>query len=116
MAVFSKTLESIVCGLRRIIVNKKYSIMSVNLKGSAADYQDKSRRRRRRELTEEQKQEIVEAFNLFDSDKDQALDYHELKVSDDTMLADSFATTRAQLSHYSHTMVSMVLKIYIHVV
>lgn len=38
------------------------------------------RRRKRRELTEEQKQEIAEAFALFDSDKDQALDYHELKV------------------------------------
>ena len=38
------------------------------------------RRRKRRELTEEQKQEITEAFALFDSDKDQALDYHELKV------------------------------------
>ena len=38
------------------------------------------RRRKRKELTEEQKQEITEAFALFDSDKDQALDYHELKV------------------------------------
>ena len=38
------------------------------------------RRRKRRELTDEQKQEISEAFALFDSDKDQALDYHELKV------------------------------------
>jgi len=38
------------------------------------------RRRKRRELSEEQKQEIVEAFNLFDTDKDQAIDYHELKV------------------------------------
>ena len=38
------------------------------------------RSRKRRELTEEQKQEISEAFALFDSDKDQALDYHELKV------------------------------------
>ena len=42
---------------------------------------DKGRRRKRRELSEEQKQEIVEAFNLFDTDKDQAIDYHELKVS-----------------------------------
>lgn len=40
----------------------------------------KSRRRKRRELTEEQKQEIKEAFDLFDADKDQAIDYHELKV------------------------------------
>ena len=39
------------------------------------------RRRKRRELSEEQKQEIVEAFNLFDTDKDQAIDYHELKVT-----------------------------------
>lgn len=38
------------------------------------------RRRRRRELSEEQKQEMTEAFNLFDTDKDQAIDYHELKV------------------------------------
>ena len=38
------------------------------------------RRRKRRELSEEQKQEIAEAFALFDSDKDQAVDYHELKV------------------------------------
>ncbi len=52
--------------------------MSVNLKTS--EFQDKSRRRKKRELSEEQKQEIREAFNLFDSDKDQALDYHELKV------------------------------------
>jgi hypothetical protein len=33
-----------------------------------------------RELTEEQKQEIREAFDLFDSDRDSQLDYHELKV------------------------------------
>ena len=39
-----------------------------------------TRRRKRRELTDEQKQEISEAFALFDTDKDQALDYHELKV------------------------------------
>ena len=36
--------------------------------------------RKRRELSEEQKQEIQEAFNLFDTDKDKAIDYHELKV------------------------------------
>ncbi|GAB5372569.1 hypothetical protein AAMO2058_001676900 [Amorphochlora amoebiformis] len=32
-------------------------------------------------LTEEQKQEIKEAFDLFDTDKSGAIDYHELKVS-----------------------------------
>ncbi|XP_053735118.1 centrin-3 [Synchiropus splendidus] len=34
-----------------------------------------------RELTEEQKHEIKEAFDLFDTDKDQEIDYHELKVA-----------------------------------
>ena len=36
---------------------------------------------KRRELAEEQKQEIKEAFELFDTDKDSAIDYHELKVA-----------------------------------
>ena len=52
--------------------------MSLSLRSEFT--QEKGRRRRRRELTEEQKQEIQEAFNLFDTDKDQAIDYHELKV------------------------------------
>lgn len=42
---------------------------------------EKVKRKKRRELTEEQKQEIKEAFDLFDTDKDKAIDYHELKVS-----------------------------------
>ena len=41
---------------------------------------DLNKRRRRRELTEEQRQEIKESFELFDTDKDGAIDYHELKV------------------------------------
>lgn len=32
-------------------------------------------------LTDEQRQEIKEAFELFDTDKDGAVDYHELKVA-----------------------------------
>lgn len=32
-------------------------------------------------MTEEQKQEIKEAFELFDADKDSCIDYHELKVA-----------------------------------
>ena len=52
--------------------------MSVSLKSELPA--DKNRRRKRRELSEEHKQEIAEAFNLFDTDKDQAIDYHELKV------------------------------------
>lgn len=35
---------------------------------------------RRRELTEEETDEIKEAFELFDNDKDNELDYHEFKV------------------------------------
>ncbi|XP_051875689.1 centrin-3 isoform X1 [Pristis pectinata] len=42
---------------------------------------DKSKRKKRRELTEEQKREVKEAFDLFDTDKDKAIDYHELKVA-----------------------------------
>lgn len=38
-------------------------------------------RKRRFELTEEQRQEIREAFELFDSDKNGLLDPHEVKVS-----------------------------------
>ena len=41
---------------------------------------EKNKKKKRRELSEEQKQEIKEAFELFDTDKDQAIDYHELKV------------------------------------
>jgi hypothetical protein len=44
-------------------------------------YTNKQKRRQARpEITEEQKLEIKEAFDLFDTDKDGALDYHELKV------------------------------------
>ncbi|EPZ33638.1 EF-hand [Rozella allomycis CSF55] len=39
------------------------------------------KRQPRPELSEEQKLEIKEAFELFDTDKDGALDYHELKVA-----------------------------------
>lgn len=41
---------------------------------------DKAKKKKRRELTEEQKQEIKDAFELFDTDKDRAINYHELKV------------------------------------
>lgn len=42
---------------------------------------DKSKKKKKRELADEQKQEIKEAFDLFDTDKDRAIDYHELKVA-----------------------------------
>lgn len=54
-------------------------VMSISLR--APDFsKGKSGRPKRRELGEEQKQEIREAFDLFDTDKDKAIDYHELKV------------------------------------
>ena len=40
-----------------------------------------ARPKKRTELTEEQKQEIKEAFDLFDTDKTGTIDYHELKVA-----------------------------------
>ncbi|XP_075934367.1 centrin-3 isoform X2 [Anarhichas minor] len=42
---------------------------------------DKTKRKKRRELSEDQRHEIKEAFELFDTDKDQEIDYHELKVA-----------------------------------
>ncbi|XP_069607785.1 centrin-3 isoform X1 [Ranitomeya imitator] len=42
---------------------------------------DKTKKKKKRELSEEQKQEIKDAFDLFDTDKDKAIDYHELKVA-----------------------------------
>lgn len=36
---------------------------------------------KRSELSDEQKQEIKEAFDLFDTDKSGSIDYHELKVA-----------------------------------
>lgn len=40
-----------------------------------------NKKKQRQELTEEQKQEIKEAFDLFDTDKTGTIDYHELKVA-----------------------------------
>jgi len=44
-------------------------------------FKPKSGKVGRPELTEEQKQEIKEAFDLFDTDKSGTIDYHELKVA-----------------------------------
>ncbi|CAL8322758.1 unnamed protein product [Lota lota] len=49
--------------------------------GRAEPAADKAKRKKRRELTEEQKHEVKEAFELFDTDKDKEIDYHELKVA-----------------------------------
>ncbi|KAF7250412.1 Centrin-3 [Varanus komodoensis] len=52
----------------------------MNLVSRAEFSVEKTKRKKRRELTEEQKQEIKDAFELFDTDKDRAIDYHELKA------------------------------------
>ena len=49
--------------------------------GSSAAQRVKRRSHNRPELSDEQKQEIKEAFELFDTDKDGCVDYHELKVA-----------------------------------
>ncbi|XP_003220228.3 centrin-3 [Anolis carolinensis] len=53
----------------------------MNLVSRAEFSVEKNKRKKRRDLTEEQKQEIKDAFELFDTDKDKAIDYHELKVA-----------------------------------
>ena len=45
------------------------------------DFKKSTKPKIRADLTEEQKQEIKEAFDLFDTDKTGTIDYHELKVS-----------------------------------
>ena len=54
---------------------------SSTMYGSSAAQKAKRRTHSRPELTDEQKQEIKEAFELFDTDKDGCVDYHELKVA-----------------------------------
>ncbi|KAJ3902990.1 Ca2+-binding EF-hand superfamily protein [Lentinula edodes] len=49
--------------------------------GASTVQKSKRRTHSRPELTDEQKQEIKEAFELFDTDKDRRIDYHELKVA-----------------------------------
>lgn len=42
--------------------------------------EDEKKYNKIKELSEDQKHEIKEAFELFDTDKDHEIDYHELKV------------------------------------
>jgi len=57
----------------------------INTKTNTTNLASTIRRRPppRVELTDEQKAEIREAFEIFDMDKDGALDFHEFKVSDE---------------------------------
>lgn len=50
-------------------------------KGVGSTHLANPKRRARQELSEEQRQEIKEAFELFDTDKTGTIDYHELKVA-----------------------------------
>ncbi|XP_046716303.1 centrin-3 isoform X2 [Silurus meridionalis] len=52
--------------------------MSLSLRAELSADKNK---KKNRELTDEQKDEIKEAFELFDTDKDKEIDYHELKVA-----------------------------------
>ncbi|MES1907637.1 MAG: Centrin-3 [Cercozoa sp. M6MM] len=54
----------------------------------------RNRRQKRPEITEEQRQEIKEAFELFDTEKTGSIDYHELKVA---LRALGFDTKKADL-------------------
>ena len=49
--------------------------------GAGGHHLANPKRRPRQELSEEQRQEIKEAFELFDTDKTGTIDYHELKVA-----------------------------------
>ena len=52
-----------------------------------------------RELTDDQRQEIKEAFDVFDTDNDSYLDYHELKVA---MRALGFDSKKAEVLQILH--------------
>lgn len=54
----------------------------------------KLKKRNRFQLTDEQKQEIKEAFDLFDTEKSGSIDYHELKV---TLKALGFEAKKAEV-------------------
>lgn len=59
----------------------------------------RAERRKRKELTEDQKHEIKEAFELFDTDKDKEIDYHELKVRTSDPTSVPFKQVHASLQH-----------------
>ncbi|SJL13638.1 probable CDC31-spindle pole body component, centrin [Armillaria ostoyae] len=58
-----------------------FSLPTTMYGASNAAQKAKRRTHSRPELSDEQRQEIKEAFELFDTDKDGCVDYHELKVA-----------------------------------
>ncbi|KAF5352351.1 hypothetical protein D9756_006188 [Leucocoprinus leucothites] len=63
-------------------ISRNYACTTAStMYSSSAMQKSKRRAQTRPEISEEQKQEIKEAFDLFDSDKNGYIDYHELKVA-----------------------------------
>jgi len=71
----SKASSKFVCWIQRFF-SFKISFVSPTFFSK----QSKPTKGRRRELTDEENEEIKEAFALFDNDKDNEVDYHEFKV------------------------------------
>jgi hypothetical protein len=82
--ILAKASQLIPPLLNQVLNNKQFFVLlprcpDQSLQKMALNFQ-KQKRRIKPELNEDQKQEIKEAFELFDTDKDNHLDYHELKV------------------------------------
>jgi hypothetical protein len=80
-ALWPKTNTSHTLASKLILSHYRVELLTPLAMYSASAQKAKRRAHTRPELTDEQKQEIKEAFELFDTDKDGSLDYHELKVA-----------------------------------
>ena len=60
---------------------KKPDVLGSGANKGASSHLANPKRKTRHELSDEQRQEIKEAFELFDTDKTGTIDYHELKVA-----------------------------------
>ena len=76
-----RTLLHITCNRDPYCHHSSTLNFNLTMYTSSAAQKAKRRTHARPELTDEQKQEIKEAFELFDTDKDGCVDYHELKVA-----------------------------------
>ncbi|CZT98531.1 centrin-3 [Plasmodium falciparum NF54] len=63
------------------MINRKSESVSYTPRAITNRPISSNRRRGRNEITDEQKNEIKEAFDLFDTEKTGKIDYHELKVT-----------------------------------
>ncbi|KAL7066340.1 putative centrin protein [Cryptosporidium serpentis] len=64
-----------------MMLARKENVGALSSVGNSSSNVISRRRRVRNEISEEQKQEIKEAFELFDTEKTGKIDYHELKVA-----------------------------------